>query len=109
MNLRSFDFNVIVGNLLDNAIAASIQTDERFLKFSIRMENGVLLLYMINSCTGIPEGVCEMRRLSEKSSTGHGVGLTSVRRIVEKYHGDMEMHCKDNRMETEIVLYMKNL
>lgn len=109
MNLRSFDFNVIVGNLLDNAIAASIQTDERFLKFSIRMENGVLLLYMINSCTGIPEGVCEMRRLSEKSSAGHGVGITSVRRIVEKYHGDMEMHCKDNRMETEIVLYMKNL
>ena len=109
MNLHSFDFNVIVGNLLDNAIAASIQTDERFLKLCIRMENGILFLYMVNSCTGIPEGVCEIRRLSEKSFAGHGIGLTNVLRIVEKYHGDMEMHCKDNHMETEIMLYMKNL
>ena len=109
MNLHSFDFNVIVGNLLDNAIAASIQTDGQFLKFSMRMENGVLLLHMINSCMGIPEGVCEIRRLSEKSYAGHGIGLTNVQRIVEKYHGDMEMHCKDNYMETEIMLYMKNL
>lgn len=109
MNLHSFDFNVIVGNLLDNAIAASVQTDGQLLKFSMRMENGVLLLYMINSCMGIPEGVCEIRRLSEKSYAGHGIGLTNVQRIVEKYHGDMEMHCKDNYMETEIMLYMKNL
>ena len=109
MNLHSFDFNVIVGNLLDNAIAASVRTDERFLKLCIRMENGILFLYMANSCMGIPEGVCEIRRLSEKSLAGHGIGLTNVQRIVEKYHGDMEMHCKDNHMETEIMLYMKNL
>lgn len=109
MNLHSFDFNVIVGNLLDNAIAASVQTDGQLLKFSMRMENGVLLLHMINSCMGIPEGVCEIRRLSEKSYAGHGIGLTNVQRIVEKYHGDMEMYCKDNYMETEIMLYMKNL
>ena len=109
MNFHSFDFNVIVGNLLDNAIAASIRTDERFLKFSMRMENGILFLYMVNSCKGIPEGVCEIRRLSEKSYAGHGIGLTNVQRIVEKYHGDMEMHCKDNCMETEIMLYRKSM
>ena len=68
-----------------------------------------MFLYMVNSCTGIPEGVCDMRRLSEKSAAGHGMGLANVRRIVEKYHGDMEMCCKDNRMETDIMLYMKNL
>lgn len=109
MNLHSFDFNVIVGNLLDNAIAAAVRTDERFLKFSLRMENGILFLYMVNSCKGIPEGVCEIRRLSEKSYAGHGIGLTNVQRIVEKYHGDMEMHCKDNCMETEIMLYRKSM
>ncbi len=109
MKLHSFDFNVVAGNLLDNAAAAAAQTDEQFLKLSMRMENGVLFLYMVNSCTGIPEGVCDMRRLSEKSAAGHGMGLANVRRIVEKYHGDMEMCCKDNRMETDIMLYMKNL
>lgn len=109
MKLHSFDFNVILGNLLDNAIAAALQTDEQFLKLSMRMENGVLLLYMINSCAGIPEGVCEIHRLSEKSAAGHGLGLANAGRIVKKYHGDMEMCCKDNHMETDIMLYMKNL
>ena len=109
MNLHSFDFNVIVGNLLDNAIAASVRTDEKYFKLSMRMENGVLFLFMVNSCSGIPEGICEIRRLSEKSSPEHGIGLSNVQRIVEKYHGDMEMHCKNNYMETEIMLYMKNL
>lgn len=109
MKLHSFDFNVIVGNLLDNAVAASRQTEEQFLKFVMRMEHGVLLLYMVNSCSGIPEGVCEIRKLAEKSAAGHGIGLANVRRIVEKYHGDMEMRCMDNHMETDIMLYMKNL
>lgn len=109
MKLHSFDFNVIVGNLLDNAVTASIQTVEQFLKLSMRMENGILFLYMVNSCLGIPEGVCDMRKLSEKSYAEHGIGLTNVQRIVEKYHGDMEMYCKDNYMKTEIMLYMKKL
>lgn len=109
MKLHSFDFNVIVGNLLDNATAAALQTEEQLLRLRIRMENGVLFLDMVNSCLGIPEGVCDIRRLSEKSAAGHGTGLVNVRRIVEKYHGDMEMRCKDNHMETDIMLYMKNL
>lgn len=109
MKLRSFDFNVIVGNLLDNAIASSIQTEEQYLKLRMRMGNGVLFLYMVNSCLGIPEGVCELRKLSEKSAFGHGTGLGNVQRIVEKYHGDIEMHCEDNHMETDIMLYMKDL
>ena len=79
------------------------------MKFVMRMEHGVLFLYMVNSCSGIPEGVCEIRKLTEKSAAGHGIGLANVRRIVEKYHGDMEMRCMDNHMETDIMLYMKNL
>lgn len=109
MKLHSFDFNVIMGNLLDNGIAASMQTDERFLKLSIRMENGVLLLHMVNSCSGIPQGECEIHRLPEKSVAGHVIGLANVKRVVEKYHGDMEMYCEENHMNTEIILYMKEL
>ncbi len=109
MKLHSFDFNVIIGNLLDNALAASARTDEQFLKLCMRMENGILFLYMVNSCWGIPEGVCDIHRLPDRSAPGHGSGLANVRRIVEKYHGDLEMCCKGNCMETEVMLYMKFL
>ncbi|MCM1181527.1 MAG: GHKL domain-containing protein [Clostridium sp.] len=109
VKLHSFDLNVIVGNLLDNAIAASEQTEEQFLEFSMRMEKGILFLHMINSCVGIPNGVCDIQKMAEKSVEGHGIGLTNVERIVEKYYGDMEMNCESNRMETDIMLYIKKL
>ncbi|WP_350340311.1 hypothetical protein [Candidatus Merdisoma sp. JLR.KK006] len=32
-----------------------------------------------------------------------------MKRVAEKYHGDMEMRCENNHMETDIMLYMKNL
>jgi len=109
INLHSFDLNVVFGNLLDNAIAASEQTEERLLKLSVRMEKGILFLRMVNSCNGIPDGVCDIRKMAEKSGEGHGIGLANVKRIVEKYHGDMEMNCEANRMETEVMLYRKEL
>lgn len=109
MKLHSFDLNVIVGNLLDNAIAASEQTEEQFLKLVIRMEKGVLFIYMINSCENFPNGVCDIRKMAERSVEGHGIGLTNVKRIVEKYDGDMEMNCKANQMETDIMLYINKM
>ncbi len=109
INLHSFDLNVVFGNLLDNAIAASERTEEQLLKLSMRVDKGILFLHMVNSCAGIPDGLCDIRKMPEKSAEGHGVGLANVRRIVEKYHGDMEMRCEADRMETDIMLYMKAL
>lgn len=109
VRLHSFDLNVVIGNLLDNAIAASEQTEERFLEFRMRMEKGILFLHMVNSCDNITDGVCDIGKMSEKSAEGHGIGLANVRRIVEKYCGDMEMNCGSNRMETDIMLYIKKL
>ncbi len=109
MKLYSFDLNVILGNLLDNAIAASEQTEEKLLVLRMRMEKGILLLYMTNSCADIPDGICDVRKMAEKSVRGHGIGLANVGRIVEKYHGEMEMFCEANRMETDVMLYMNGL
>ncbi len=109
MKLYSFDLNVVVGNLLDNAIAASERTEEQLLKLSVRMDKGILLLHVVNSCDGISDGMCDIRKMAEKSAEGHGIGLANVRRIVEKYHGEMDMSCEKHRMNTEIMLYMKAL
>lgn len=109
IKLHSFDLNIILGNLLDNAIAAAEQTGERLLKLSLRMEKGMLFLRMVNSCRNIPDGVCDMRKLADNSPEGHGIGLLNVMRIVEKYCGEMDMRCNADRMETAVMLYIRKL
>ena len=107
--LRSFDLNVILGNLLDNAIDAAMQTEERKLRMTMKLEKGVLFLNLCNSCQGIPEGKKGSLETTKADRENHGMGLSSVRRIVEKYHGDMELFCENGVMEVDIIMYMKDL
>ena len=39
----------------------------------------------------------------------HGIGLKNVRRIVEKYHGDMEFLCENGSMKAAIMIYVKDM
>lgn len=107
--LQSFDLNVILGNLLDNAIDAAMQTEEKKLRMTMKMDKGMLFLNLCNSCQGIAEGKKASLETTKADRENHGIGLNSVRRIVEKYHGDMELFCEGGSMEVDIIMYMKDL
>lgn len=107
--LQSFDLNVVLGNLLDNAIDAAMQTEERKLRMTMKLEKGILFLNLCNSCQGIAEGKKGSLETTKADRENHGMGLSSVRRIVEKYHGDMELFCENGNMEVDVIMYMKGL
>lgn len=109
LSLRSFDLNVVLGNLLDNAIDASMQTEDKELKISIRLDKGILFLNICNSCQGIAGGRRDFLETTKEDKVNHGIGLKNVRRIVEKYHGDMEFLCENGSMETDIMMYVKEM
>ena len=109
LSLRSFDLNVVLGNLLDNAIDASMQTEDKELKISIRLDKGILFLNICNSCQGIAGGRRIFLETTKEDKVNHGIGLKNVRRIVEKYHGDMEFLCENGSMETDIMMYVKEM
>ncbi|MDE6951120.1 MAG: GHKL domain-containing protein [Lachnospiraceae bacterium] len=107
--LHSFDLNVVLGNLLDNAIEAAVRTEEKELKIAIRLEKGILFIHIRNSCQGIADGRVERPRTTKEDAPNHGIGLGNVRRIIEKYHGDMDLVCENGCMETDIIMYIKEL
>ncbi len=80
LRLRSFDLNVLLGNLLDNAIDASMRTEEKKLKLT-----------------------------TKEDKVNHGIGLKNVRRIVEKYHGEIEFLFENDTMETDVMMYVKEM
>lgn len=85
----------VLSNLLDNAIEAAAQTDtERVVTLSakksgcfyyIRISNPTL--YYIDVSADIPT--------SKPKSPGHGLGLKSVEKAIEKCGGTLELSCKE--------------
>lgn len=107
LTLHTFDLNVVLGNLLDNAIEAASQTEEKRLKVMIKLEKGVLFINIRNSCQGIADGKLRRLKTTKEDAPNHGIGLGNVQRIVEKYQGEMELVCESKSMETDVIMYIK--
>ncbi len=109
LRLRSFDLNVLLGNLLDNAIDASMRTEEKKLKLMIKLDKGILFLNICNSCQRIADGRRDFLETTKEDKVNHGIGLKNVRRIVEKYHGEIEFLFENDTMETDVMMYVKEM
>jgi signal transduction histidine kinase len=85
------DMSIIVGNLFENAIEACqhVEEDKRFINISCKVLKNRLTLTIDNSFDG---------NYSEKDGTlysrkrdGKGVGVSSVKAVVERYGGSMKI------------------
>lgn len=83
------DMVVILANLLDNAIEACKQTEERkVITIKINIEGGTLLLSVKNTYSGKLN--CEKGTYlttKENSKLEHGIGIKNIIKAVEKYGG----------------------
>lgn len=50
--MTAFDWNIILGNLMDNAIEAAEKSEDRFLQIRIRYQRGMLFIQIRNSYSG---------------------------------------------------------
>uniref|UniRef100_UPI0040578DB2 sensor histidine kinase n=1 Tax=Acetatifactor sp. TaxID=1872090 RepID=UPI0040578DB2 len=109
---HSFDINVLLGNLLENAIEAARKTDKKYLSLDIVLKKGILKIKIENSFlltnilqTELKNG--EKIYLSTKQNKGlHGIGLKNVKSIVESYNGMMDVAPQDDIFCVSLVLYM---
>ncbi len=99
------DFTIILGNLLDNAVDALAQMDEgKYCYVGIKYTKGCLIVCVKNT---YKNAVTELNGsiVSSKPDTGmHGIGLKSVRSIVDKYGGIMEISHSDGIFTVKIAL-----
>lgn len=101
------DIVAILGNLLDNATeAAEKAKGNRYVDFRMKCRSGVLIIYVKNSYDGIlatQNGEIVTRK---EDTRLHGIGLKSIRSLVEAHDGTMKLAYTDDEFEVKIMLYI---
>lgn len=105
-NIQSVDLTTILGNLLDNAIEATIGAEEnlRFINLTIRRINEMVIMKVENGCKTAPEMRDGMIQTSKSNKSLHGWGLKSVQTAVERYDGTIETGYDDHTFRAVVTL-----
>lgn len=107
--IHFFDINIILGNLLENAIEAAKKTEEKTVNVNIQFKSEMLRIEIENSYSKelLKEGTGKLNFATTKRiKEQHGIGLHSVNQIVEKYKGLMEIDTQEKCFCVKILLYM---
>lgn len=104
--LHNFGLNVILGNLLENAIEAAEKSAEKYLRLEISVKQGIFYIKIQNSY----ESEIKLKNnkiITEKADKSrHGIGLESVRRIVEESGGTIKIDWQDKLFSVDIFLHL---
>lgn len=107
---QPYDVGVIVSNLLQNALEACCRmtTGERYIILRGRQKKRFFLIEVRNSFEGeIAMDKEKNLPLSTKQDAMHGIGLSNVKREVEKYMGDMDIVAKEGEFCVTVMLQGK--
>jgi hypothetical protein len=91
----SFDLSVILGNLIDNAITATLNTKEKTVNLKIQQHQALISIVIDNSFDP-----------NKQNLSGQGLGLKSVAHIISKYNGIKEITQENNTFTVKIILYI---
>lgn len=101
------DVCVLFGNTLDNAIEACAQfpvEDTKIITISSKTLGGYLWLIIKNPVIENVKIRNNTISTTKKDKSLHGFGLHSLRKLVEKYDGKLQLTCENNVFKTSIEL-----
>lgn len=104
--LEESELGIVLGNLFDNAIEAARQCElqKRNIYLKIGNMNQMFLLYMRNSSTKMPQLRNGRFLTLKKEHYAHGLGVESVKRIVEKQNGSISFQYDEEHFEVTILI-----
>ena len=105
LSISDLDLCVILGNLFDNAIEASLKLpeDQRMIRLYMDMKGSQLYISFTNLAPG---GKLEKagNRFATTKGSGHGFGLWRVDKAVERLGGYLRRASEEGAFTTEILL-----
>lgn len=109
LEIHNYMFNVIFGNLLENAIYAAKMSEKKILNVEIKNKQNLVYIKIENSFNGnikFKNGILETTKTDIED---HGIGLKSVKRIIEEMNGMIEMTWEDDWFCVNVMFYQTQL
>lgn len=110
--IRDVDLITMLGNILDNAITATIQKENEpsiIVRIFMQKNGKLCIMKVVNDFTGkLKEENGKL--LSTKKEAGiHGLGVSSVSKIAEQYGGYLEYYVEDLKFHAILVLPVSHM
>jgi hypothetical protein len=86
--VEDIDLVSVLGNLLDNAVAAAGKSTEKYVSLETTTRNSYDVVVISNSCDFAPEQKGAQLVTTKEDKKLHGFGIKSVKKTLKKYQGD---------------------
>lgn len=105
LKMSELDLCVIIGNLFDNAIEASLKLppDERLIRIYMDMKNTQLYISFTNFTSTLKQ-IKVGNRYNTTKGKGHGLGMIRIDDIIERLDGYLSRNSEDGAFTTEILI-----
>lgn len=108
VNIENQDVNVLFGNLLDNAIEAveNYEGIDKKIGLQIYSDETALLVRVSNPYENVIQEDEKGNVLTSKEDAiNHGIGLKSIKEVVNRYNGDLKIEWEENIFKVTAFLY----
>lgn len=108
LELSAYDMNVLLTNLLDNALEASKKEEKGEIRLTIRYIHHKLNIHIRNLCSRDAGTKHPDLTSTKRDGRKHGYGLKIIQETVDKYEGIMEISVKENWFDVKIGLFINS-
>lgn len=102
-NISDFDINIILSNLLDNAIEGALKSEEKTIYINIFEKNNSIVFKIKNTFDGNVKKL-NGNYITTKGGSIHGLGINRVKNTINKYNGSIYIDNKNNIFENKVII-----
>ena len=106
IEINKYKLNIILGNLLQNAIEAAKASKNKYLSLNVRYDRNILIIEIENSYSN--DIVFQKGDLisTKKDKEQHVIGLRNVKRIVKEQNGVIDIKTENERFIVKVMLFL---
>lgn len=105
--MPTLDLNILISNLLTNAIEAMNNCEKKYLSVAVKYDRNILYISIHNTYQGKLRKQNNHFLTTKKEQKLHGYGFKNIHSIIEKYSGSSSFRAENNIFKADIILCLK--